>query len=384
MFRETKDGQPPLLKPRYKLTGEMTRRLLKCAACELSKASKQQLNSNVPQPRGKGRQRHLKIRREDLKPGQRVSIDQYQSTTPGRRLGSKGKEKKKFCGGTLFYDHGSQIIHIKHQVSLNAGETVMAKEDFELMMSGVGRKVESYHTDNAPFQSKTFRESLTSENQSITFSGVGAHHQNGAAERAIKTITWWARTMMLHAIIMWPEEANTELWPMAMDQAVFIWNHLPRQDSRLAPAEVLSGRIFQNYDHLQRLHVFGSPCFVLDPKLQDGKSLPKWKRRARQGQYLGVSKEHASNVANILNPTTDSISPQFHVVHDDLFTTVSNPGAMNIDDKGFDEGQWRRLVIGGHERYLNEEENPPHLHDEWLTKREIAFREQERKRKWFT
>ena len=117
-------------------------------------------------------------------------------------------------------------------------------------MTGVGREVRSYHTDNAPFQSKAFRETLASEHQSITFSGVGAHHQNGAAERAIKTITWWTRTMMLHAIIMWPSESNTELWPMTTDQAVFIWNHLPRQDSRLAPAEILSGRIFPNYDHL--------------------------------------------------------------------------------------------------------------------------------------
>ena len=83
--------------------------------------------------------------------------------------------------------------------------------------------------------------------------------------------------MMLHAIIMWPEQPNTELWTMAMDQAVFIWNNLPRQESRLAPSEVLTGRIFDNYDHLQRLPVFELPCFVLDPKLQDGKYLPKWK-----------------------------------------------------------------------------------------------------------
>ena len=87
----------------------------------------------------------------------------------------------------------------------------MSKEEFESVMSGVGRKVKSYHTDNAPFQSKAFREALVSENQSITFSGVGAHHQNGVAERAIKTITWWARTMMLHSIIMWPKKADTEL-----------------------------------------------------------------------------------------------------------------------------------------------------------------------------
>ena len=33
LFRETKDERPPLLKSKHKLTGEMTRRLLKCTAC---------------------------------------------------------------------------------------------------------------------------------------------------------------------------------------------------------------------------------------------------------------------------------------------------------------------------------------------------------------
>ena len=189
----------------------MVRKSLKCAACELSKASKQRSSSG--ETNSKQNSNILKIRKEDLVPGQRVSIDQYQSTTPGRRLGSKGKEKKKFCGGTLFYDHSTQYISIKHQVSLNAGETVQSKEVFEQVMSSFGRKVKSYHTDNAPFQSKVFRESLVSDNQYITFSGVGAHHQNGVAERAIKTITWWARTMMLHAIIMWPEHAIQNYGP---------------------------------------------------------------------------------------------------------------------------------------------------------------------------
>ena len=73
--------------------------------------------------------------------------------------------------------------------------------------------------------------------------------------------------MMLHVIIMWSEQVNTEFWPMTMNQAVFIRNKLPRQDSRLSPVELFSGRIFDNYEHLQRLHVFGSACFVIDPKL---------------------------------------------------------------------------------------------------------------------
>ena len=101
LFREPRDGGLPILKSSHRLTGELVTKLLKCAACELSKAPKQQLNQIIRAPRGKGRLRqHQQIRKGDLEPGQQVSIDQYQSTTSGRRLGFRGKEKKKFCGGT--------------------------------------------------------------------------------------------------------------------------------------------------------------------------------------------------------------------------------------------------------------------------------------------
>ena len=62
---------------------------------------------------------------------------------------------------------------------------------------------------------------------------------------------------------------------------------------------------------------------------------------------------------------------------------------MHIDDEGFDEGQWRKWVNSGHERYIEEDVDRdnkpiplPHLHDEWLTKREIENRTLERKRRW--
>ncbi len=40
------------------------------------------------------------------------------------------------------------------------------------------------------------------------------------------------------------------------------------------------------------------------------------------GIYVERSPSHASNIALILNPRTGHISPQFHVVFDDDFTTV--------------------------------------------------------------
>ncbi len=36
-----------------------------------------------------------------------------------------------------------------------------------------------------------------------------------------------ARTMMLHAAVRWPDVADSALWPMAVDSAVHIFNHVP-------------------------------------------------------------------------------------------------------------------------------------------------------------
>jgi hypothetical protein len=64
---------------------------------------------------------------------------------------------------------------------------------------------------------------------------------------------------------------------------------------------------------------------MLNPVLQDGKKLPKWVPRAHRGQYLiGVSGDHATTIGRIRNVWTGHISLQFHVVYDDLYTTVLN------------------------------------------------------------
>ena len=69
---------------------------------------------------------------------------------------------------------------------------------------------------------------------------ICAHHQNGVAERAIKTVMDWDRVLMLHAALRWPEVADASLWPMALDHAVFSWNKTPRMDSGLSPDKILS------------------------------------------------------------------------------------------------------------------------------------------------
>ena len=142
------------------------------------------------------------------------------------------------------------------------------------------------------------------------------------AERAIGNVSGIARTMMLHAKIRWPKVMSTKLWPMAMKHAQFLVNHLPNMNN-VCPMDLLLKTVVPR-SHLKHVHVWGAPCFVLDPKLQDGQKIPKFDPRSRQGMNLGWSPKHASSVPLVLNLTTGNVSPQFHVVFDDWFTTVNS------------------------------------------------------------
>ena len=59
--------------------------------------------------------------------------------------------------------------------------------------------------------------------------------------------------------------------------------------------------------------------------------------RSRRGIYLGVSKHHSSTVHLVLNPETGAISPQYHCIFDDTFSTVWSDGI-------FDYNVWECLV----------------------------------------
>jgi hypothetical protein len=130
---------------------------------------------------------------------------------------------------------------------------------------------------------------------------------------------------------------RNNLWQFAVDYAVYLHNHLPLLDIRVSPLEKLTNNIFPNYNHLIRAHTFGCPVYVLDPRLQDSKKIPKWSMRSRRGVYLGVSKNHSSKVHLIINPDTGAISPQYHRIFDDSFSTVWSDGQ-------FDQNLWECLV----------------------------------------
>ena len=309
-----------------------------CVACQYAKQKRTTPDSSTEI---KNNELEGALTEGDLQPGDKVSCDQYMSPSKGRLQHTKGLESssKQYVGGTLFVDHATNYIFNNHQVNLTAIATVESKHKCESAFDEIGIQIKQYHSDNHPFRSKIWVNDCSVQQQLPTkHSGVGAHHQV-LAERNIQTIFNWSRANLLHFVLHWPQMAKNceNLWPFAVDYAVYMHNNLPIRDMRVSPIEKLSGTIFNNYNHLIRAHTFGCPVYVLDPRLQDSKKIPKWKMRSRRGIYLGVSKHHSSTVHLILNPETGNISPQYHCIFDDTFSTVWSDGL-------FDHNIWESLL----------------------------------------
>eukprot|EP00957_Ditylum_brightwellii_P133214 10156992-Ditylum_brightwellii.AAC.1 len=66
------------------------------------------------------------------------------------------------------------------------------------------------------------------------------------------------------------------------------------------PDEVFTGmtkRTKSKSDTFRIFHPFGCPVYVLDKRLADGSSAPKWNPRSRVGIFLVLTQDHARNVA---------------------------------------------------------------------------------------
>ncbi|KAL7456349.1 hypothetical protein ACHAXS_000377, partial [Conticribra weissflogii] len=161
-----------------------------------------------------------------------------------------------------------------------------------------------------------------------------------------------ARTFLIHVSLHWSDNGvdDLSLWSFAVKHAAWLYNQTPSRVSGLTPIEIATKTKTDHRD-LLRTHVWGCPVFVLDPKLQDGKKIPKWNRRSRLGQFLGFSDEHSSLAANVRNLTTGYISPQFHLVFDDRFKTVVGTG----EDDSVVDAICNRLFETDRDWYVDEE-----------------------------
>lgn len=339
LLRSKRSGEAPIIPPRNKQASSCAHPL--CAACQFGKQSRRP--ANKPGHFSVDSAKEMALKKEKLEVGQRIHGDQYISAVPGRTPVGRGSSAalNQYTGGVLLADSASEFIFLRNQVTLGTGDTLQTKQAFEHFAAQYGVKLQSFRVDNMPFASKEFRADCEAKGQTIDFSGVGAHHQNGVAERALKTITQWARSMMLHSLLHWPEEADASLWPLALEHAVYLWNYMPNIHSGFAPIEIFTGTKLKTHATIMNARVWGCPVYVLDPKLQDGKKIPKWKPRSRLGKFVGYSPEHSTNVGRILNLQTGYVSPQFHVVYDEMFSSVPT---IRLEAEAFDAATWQTLV----------------------------------------
>ena len=91
-------------------------------------------------------------------PGQKVSMDHFIVTTPGRLFSSRGRESddRMYKGGMIFYDHASKYVHIEPVVNFTTGEALRAKRTFETEMLSMGIQVLNYHSDNGVFTAQEY------------------------------------------------------------------------------------------------------------------------------------------------------------------------------------------------------------------------------------
>ena len=128
----------------------------------------------------------------------------------------------------------------------------------------------------------------------------------------------------MHAQRYWPEFVDTMLWPFDIKVDIERFNFLQLDLYGNTPTAR-----FHNIKNIKpnahKYHIFGCPVYVLNYKLQSGYiGPPKWDPRSQVRVYLSHSPMHAGYLALVLNPVTGHVSPQYHVVYDEIFSTVSH------------------------------------------------------------
>ena len=341
MFRLAEFGHLPKRFLRLKKKPPM------CASCIFSSMKRKAWK--------RGHERSTTVRKlEHNRPGKGTSIDQLVSAQPGLVPRISGRHtRQRIYAATVFLDHYSDFSYTHLCVSTSQDETLKAKAAYEKLAATHGVSVKHYHADNGRFAEKGFRDVVHASNQTISFCAVNAHHQNGLIENFIGQLERGGRILLLHAKRHWPEAIGTILWPFAIKAYEDRRNHWHLDKDGKSPIQKFSST-YHNQE-IKNWHTFGCPVFILEEKAVHGK-MPKWNPRSRVGIYLGHSPCHAGSVALVLNPKTLHVSPQYHVVFDDQFTTVSYMKNGEIPP------HWEDLVMLHSESVTNEK---IHLANTW-------------------
>ena len=335
MFKLCEDGVLP--KRFLKLKNQS----LICPSCVISKMKRKPW-------RAKGGDSHIR-RLSEACPGGCVSIDHMVSKQPGLVPRQDGRHSlARVEGATVYVDNDSEFGYSHFQTSLDLDQTVASKTAFERVADSYDVKVQRYLADNGIFAKNGFKDAVEAANQSIRFCATNAHNQNGIVERKIGLWTNDARTLLIHAQRHWPEMITTVLWPYAWKAVEYRDNIFGLNRNGDHPIQAFCGAKLPFNAQLKDQHTWGCPVFVLESKAANH-MMPKWDPKGRVGIYLGHSPSHAGTVALVLNPRTLHVSPQYHVVFDDEFSTVPYMRKSEMPPN------WTDLVVSSREKATDED-----------------------------
>lgn len=137
-----------------------------CQSCQFGKAYKQQSASPATaHPIDSG----------NLKPGDKVSVDQLESTTPGFVGIYKRKHTTaKYHAASVYVDH--KQIHIPQMPLLHmCTKAVKCKQQFEQLAVTHGIIIKAYRADNSIMACHKYVHNVIINQQSISYCGVNAH-----------------------------------------------------------------------------------------------------------------------------------------------------------------------------------------------------------------
>ena len=110
------------------------------------------------------------------------------------------------------------------------------------------------------------------------------------------------------------------------------------------------------------LSPFWLPCFHFGTLPATRTEIPKWKPRSQMGVYLGHLPLHAQTVPLVLNLHFGLISPQYHVVYGNQFTTTTSKKTNKLP------ANWEDLFKKHRDNVLEGEEDSiatTKLMDDW-------------------
>jgi len=239
-----------------------------CITCNFGKARRKSHNTNIGH-----------ISADHTQPGAGVSSDGMEAATPGRPFTTKGQPSNlRFRYASFWIDHMSSLVYVTFHPSKAVSELLRSKQEFKEWASRYNVSIKSIRADNGVYAAQAFKDSCMKHQQKLTFCAIGAHWQNGIAERFIGTVTERARTILLHAMHPWPSTITEEMWPFAVRHAVAFHNASIRRGKQHCPHYLFTGE--EPPARLQDFRVFGSPAYVLKKELQDGSKVGKWSERS--------------------------------------------------------------------------------------------------------